>query len=574
MNRLNIFLVVVLLLSGCSEESALDTKKNTPQDLIAHSETFKKGVVRVTDKVYVAIGYGLANSIMIEGHNGLIIVDTMETVEEGQEVLAAFREITEKPVRALIYTHNHADHVFGSAAFVSEGNGDTPVDVYAHETTQYYINRVVNKIRPVIAARSMRMFGSHLNQEELVNAGIGPYLGVEKSSVLHAISPTHTFKDRLKMTIEGIDIELVHAPGETEDQLFVWLPRQKVLMPGDNIYKAFPNLYTIRGTYYRDVNKWINSLDKMRRLQAEFVVPGHTRPIVGKQNVAETLQVYRDAIQFVHDQTVRLMNKGLTPDEIVHQVHLPDHLATHPYLLEFYGTVAWSVRSVFNGYLGWFDGNSTTLNPISPQETSKRIIRMVGGSGELLAQLNEAVQVQDLTWALKIADTLMYSDKRGEARAIKAQVLRKLAAMESNPNARHYYFTEAMELEDDDFTPAIYPKPQPEFIAQLPVDNVFRTMPVALKAEDTLDVELTVQFNLTDIDQIYSIQIRRGIAEVQNHALGEPDVVITTTAKVWKEVAANIRNPLGAIVSGDLKVSEGKLALVEFLGYFDLPEYD
>ncbi len=210
----------------------------------------------------------------------------------------------------------------------------------------------------------MRMFGNYLPEDEMVNDGIGAFLGIDSDSRLFAMPPTHTFSDQLKLKIAGVDIELVHAPGETNDQIFVWLPQQRVLLPGDNIYKAFPNLYTIRGTPYRDVSQWVDSLDKMRQRQPQFLVPSHTRPIVGAEQVDATLQVYRDAIQFVHDQTVRYMNKGLTPDQIVERVRLPEHLASHPYLQEFYGKVDWSVRSIFGGYMGWFDGNSSTLLPL------------------------------------------------------------------------------------------------------------------------------------------------------------------------------------------------------------------
>lgn len=560
-------------LYGCSDSSTtpVDVATKTPVDLQAHSEVFEKGVVQVTPNVHVAIGYGLANSIMIDGDNGLIIVDTMETTEEAEEVLAAFREITDKPVSAIIYTHNHADHVFGASVFAAAGE---EVAIYAHDTTQYYINRVINTLRPILTTRAMRMFGSHLDHDHLVNAGIGPFLGLTKESQLMSLQPTHTFADEMEVTIEGVKLKLVHAPGETADQIYVWLPEQKVLLPGDNIYRTFPNLYTIRGTYYRDVMLWANSIDKMRLEQPEFVVPSHTRPIVGKQNVYDTLTVYRDAIQFVHDQTVRYMNQGLTPDEIVTKIKLPPHIASHAYLAEFYGTVEWSVRSIFTGYLGWFDGNSTHLFPLEPKQYNSKMIALAGGEAKLLETLQQASDNGEYQWALTLADMLEFTDSAQEAASIKAHSLRQLAAVESNPNARHYYFTQAMELENSDFAPAIFPQPQPEFVAQLPVDNIFKAMPVSLIAEDTLDVLLTAQFKLTDINKTYTIQIRNGVAEVQDYAFGEPDIEIETTAQVWKEVAAKIRNPTSALVSGDLSINKGSLKFVEFMSYFDLPDFD
>ena len=181
------------------------------------------------------------------------------------------------------------------------------------------------------------------------------------------IKPTITFEKELKLSISGIDIELYHAPGETNDQLFVWLPQKQALMPGDNLYKTFPNLYTIRGTTHRDVKGWVQSLDHMRSFNPEYLFPSHTRPLSGPE-VMDTLTLYRDAIQYVHDQTIRLMNKGYYPDQIIEMIQLPETVAKSPFVNEFYGTVRWSVKSIFNGYLGWFNGNISDLDPLSRAE--------------------------------------------------------------------------------------------------------------------------------------------------------------------------------------------------------------
>ncbi len=302
--------------------------------LAAHTAEFEKRVYEVTDGVHLAVGFGLANSIMVEGDECVVIVDVMGNVESAREIRAAFQNISPKPIGALIYTHNHADHVFGGRGFVPFGD----VDVYAHRTTEFYVDRMVNIIRPVIARRSARMFGGHLplhGGDAMVNAGIGPYLEIGRGeSTFGLIRPNHTFDDELEVELCGVDFVMVHAPGETNDQIFVWLPEKRTLMPGDNVYKAFPNLYTIRGTLYRDVLEWSRSIDKMRALQPEHMAPSHTRPVSGADRIEEILTAYRDAIQFVHDQTIRGINRGLTPDELVREVRLPPHLRNHPYLEE------------------------------------------------------------------------------------------------------------------------------------------------------------------------------------------------------------------------------------------------
>ncbi|PNE04072.1 beta-lactamase domain-containing protein [Alcanivorax sp. MD8A] len=561
-----LFVVFAALLAACGEEPLpTSTTQLAPEALKAHSDLFRKGVEKVTDGVYVAIGYGLANSIMLEGDDGIIIVDTMETEEEAREVLAAFRTLTDKPVKAIIYTHNHTDHVFGAAAF-AEGN-DIPV--YAHESTSYYINRVVNQIRPIITARSMRMFGNHLPHGEHINDGIGPHLGITPDSQLYALPPTHTFKDSLSVNIAGLQIELVHAPGETEDQLFVWLPEKRTVLTGDNIYQTFPNLYTIRGTYYRDVKQWANSLDTIRELGAEHLVPSHTRPVHGADKVAQLLTDYSDAINFVHDQTLRYMNLGLTPDQIVEKVHLPEHLASNPWLQEFYGKVSWSVRSVFDGYLGWFSGNPSELQPLAEEEEARRMAELAGGRDALLDKARQALANQDAQWALDLSDHLMLLKPDDDAvKTLRADALRQLGEKEANPNARNYYFTVAREVADG-LNPAFRTQMSEDFLATLPIENFLQAMPALLKAEDTLDENVALGYAFRDSNKQFTLRIRRGVAKV--HTGIDDDVVATldTTEATWKAIAAGIQSPATALAGEALDIDGSTLSAMKVLGYFE-----
>jgi alkyl sulfatase BDS1-like metallo-beta-lactamase superfamily hydrolase len=561
-----LFVIFALLLAACGDEQPVAAAGTlAPDALREHSKEFDKGVVQVTDGVYVAIGYGLANSIMLEGTDGIIIVDTMETVEEGKEVLAAFREITDKPVKAIIYTHNHTDHVFGARAFAAPGD----VPVYAHQSTSYYINRVVNQIRPIITTRSMRMFGHHLPQGEFINDGIGPSLNIDENSTLFALPPDHTFEDQLDVTIAGLRLRLVHAPGETDDQIFVWLPDKKVLLSGDNLYRAFPNLYTIRGTAYRDVLKWAHSLDLMRALDVEYLVPSHTRPLSGHAHIEQTLTDYRDAIQYVHDQTLRYMNQGLTPDQIVERVHLPPHLAKSPWLQPFYGKVSWSVRSVFEGYLGWFDGNPSTLQPLPERQQADNMAALAGGADALLKKAGAALDNGQAQWALSLSDHLMLLKPDDDAvKDLRASALRTLAGREANPPARNYYFTVAREVAND-LEPGFRTRSPDGFLATLPVANFLHAMPAFLKAEDTLDVHQKLGFHFRDSNQDFTLEIRRGVAVVHNGLADDTVAVIDTTESTWKAIAAGKRNAAAALAGDDLNIEGGKLDALRILGYFE-----
>lgn len=236
-NRIYVYIAMItgfVILMSCSEaEPPAKMEVGADPDLDAHTAEFKKEVIKVTDGVYVDVVFGLANSILLEGDDGVVIVDTMESAEAALPVKAAFNKITAKPLKAIIYTHYHADHSNG--AKVMAGN-DTP-KIYSHESTQYYLDRIATITRETTYRRAMRQFGTLLPEGGVINAGIGPHLQYDESNTIALLTPTDTFSsERLEVEIAGIKMVLIHAPGETPDQIVVWLPEKKVLLPADNFY--------------------------------------------------------------------------------------------------------------------------------------------------------------------------------------------------------------------------------------------------------------------------------------------------------------------------------------------------
>jgi alkyl sulfatase BDS1-like metallo-beta-lactamase superfamily hydrolase len=557
--------VFMVALAAC--EKKVPTKPlewGAQPDLAAHSAEFGQEVVEVTAGVYVAIGFGLANAILLEGSDGVIIVDTMESNEAALPVKAAFDKITSKPVKAIIYTHYHPDHTFGAEVFADKNRPE----IYAHELTNYFLNRIVNVTRETTYRRAMRQFGTYLPSGSLVNAGIGPRLVFDETNSIGALRPVKTFAhERLKLEIAGLKLELVHAPGETDDQIFIWLPQKKVLLPADNYYKSFPNLYAIRGTAYRDVTKWINSIDKMRALKPEYLIPSHTRPVMGAEKIYQTLTNYRDAIQFVHDQTIRYMNAGFTPDEIVERVKLPAHLARLPYLQEYYGTVEWSVRAIFHGYLGWFSGNATDLYPLSPQQRANRMVRLAGGENFLLERARQAVKSKDYQWALELTDHLIRNNPNlSQASNLKSQALTALGEQQMASTARNYYLTHALEILN-----IIEIEPRNVKTAReahrIPLEGIFKSMAVRLDPVKSVDVDMIAGFRFPDTDEAYTVHVRRGVAEIQPRLPQNPDITVTVSSLVWKEVATGLRNPTVALFK-DMKKEGGFLKLIKFLALF------
>lgn len=420
------------------------------QKLTAQSRQFQEQVIKVADNVYTAVGYSVSNVSMIVGDDGVVLVDTGMMSEAAERIAKEFRKITDKPVKAIIYTHSHGDHTRGAPVFL----GAERPQIWAHVNFGSEARPWKEGGLTFQNVRGARQAGFKLPPEQRINNGVAPARyprrGGEVFSSGKATNPTHFVEgERKRITVAGVELELVAAPGETLDELFVWYPAGKVLFAGDNFYRSFPNLYAIRGTPNRSVRLWAESLGRMAECNAEALVGGHTNPILGAEQVSQVLTDYRDAVQFIHDKTVEGINKGLTPDELVEYVQLPEHLASKDYLQPFYGHPEWGVRSVFNGYLGWFDGNATNLFRLSPAAEAERVARLVGGPGKLRAAANDALTEGDHQWAAQLADHLLAINSDDiEAKRIKADALTGLARNMVNATARNYYLTVARELRE------------------------------------------------------------------------------------------------------------------------------
>ncbi|MGH9311714.1 MAG: alkyl sulfatase dimerization domain-containing protein [Vicinamibacterales bacterium] len=376
--------------------------------------------------------------MLIEGEGGSIVVDTTSHAEDAKQVKAEFAKLSTAPVRAIIYTHSHPDHTGGATVFA----GNDQPEIITH---RLFVDRVPDVGR---AGRDGGdQFGSTLPDALFINAGTGMEFGRHPAPA-GFLPPTRTFnEDRLDLTIAGVRLQLLHTPGETRENVAVWLPDKRVLLPGDNFYKAFPTLYAIRGARLRPIDLWIVSLGLLIDLGAEYLVPGHTRPVLGSASVRAALSTYRDGIKSVMDQTLDGMKKGERPDELVQHVKLPPTLADSPYLQEFYGTVAWSVRALYAEYAGWFDGNPTKLFPLPERNRAARIIELAGGRAQVLSKARRALAAKEFQWSAELADYVLAVDAGNlAAQRLKANALTELGERQISAIARNYYLSAAQYL--------------------------------------------------------------------------------------------------------------------------------
>jgi alkyl sulfatase BDS1-like metallo-beta-lactamase superfamily hydrolase len=410
------------------------------EQLRASSGEFRKDVIEVTNGVFVAVGYSASNVVLIQGNGGSIIVDTAANPVDARAIVAAFGPRLMRPVHAIIYTHNHPDHSGGAIVF---SGSDNP-RIYSHETLLHSGPELGRGPRGGGDA-----FGVSLPDELFINAGTQLEYGrITPHTREGFLPPTRTVSgEKHAIEIDGVRMQLIHTPGESPENLAVWIAEKGVLLPGDDFYKSYPNLSPLRGLRLRPPERWIASLEKMIALDADYLVQGHMRPILGRNAVREALTTYRDGIRTVLEQTLAGIRQGKTPDELVQEVKLPVPLAQSPYLQEYYGSVAWTVRGIYADYVGWFDGNPTNIFPLTAEQRAERMLKLVGGADIMLGRARAAFEGSDFQWAAELADHVLSVDAgNADARQVKAAALTELGERQVNATARNYYLTSARFL--------------------------------------------------------------------------------------------------------------------------------
>ncbi len=567
--------IKVLSKTGDSLAYAADSDHVHPA-LTKHSRKMDQAIIQVDDNVYLGYGFGLDTPVMIEGDDGIIIVDPGESVQMAESVKAQFRKITDKPVKAIIYSHNHIDHISGVRAWATDEEVKSgEVKIIAQEGLTAAVANWSSNLGTLFGHRTSYTGAKHVEEGEhgTVNDGLGPRF---MQGDISFIEPNVTLKDRLDITIAGVKLEIVNVPSETKDEVVVYLPEQKILHAAEVLQgENFPNLHTIRGTKFRDPSMWFKGIDIMRSFDTEIMINSHGRPVEGVEAVENVLTSYRDAIQYTHDQTIRYMNKGLTPDELVEVVKLPSHLANHPWLGEHYGTVAHAVRQIYVGYNGFFEADPWQLEPMAYEQRAKAFVEIMGGRDNIIRTAKAAMEAENYTFAAEILSypiTVNKEDK--EARQLKASAYKAWAADQVNINWRNWALNAAAELEGTrDFSNMIS-FASVDVLTALPSKQIFDMMTSTLIAENTLDVNMSLSYQFSDTKEAFTIEIRNGIAQLHETNLKDANVQISTSRDVLNQIlmaGPNAQKVIGKnLQQGDFRFTHGDIKQFgKFMSYFD-----
>ena len=402
--------------------------------LIEMKDVFTPRVTKITDDIYNASGYALGSVQMVITEKGLVIIDSTESREAAREILDEFRKITDKPIKYLIYTHGHLDHIFGSSVFM-----ESSTEVISTQDAVDFMKRNFVEMAGSINRSRHIQFGDIEEEYARKRPVKSP---VRLPSVLNEkgfLWPTITFDQRYSFELGGKRFELLHTTGETPGHLMVWLPDERVLFCGDLYYFSFPNLSTPM-LRTRPVKGWYESLNRMISLKPEYLIPGHTAALIGAEKIHEALDVHSRAVRSVYEQTIECINDGKTVEEAVRIVRLPAELVQKKQLQEGYGRVDWSVRGIYQGETSWYDGYGTGLNPLPPHFLARELANLAGGADKLLRRAITLQESGAHQLVCELCDVVIAANPGDKlARIIKANSLDHLPYISGNLNMFGFY---------------------------------------------------------------------------------------------------------------------------------------
>ncbi len=538
--------------------------------LIDHSKNFEKRLVKITDGVYQVIGVGLANTTMIEGKNGMIIVDTGDGIEEAEEHLEEFRKITDKPVSAIIYTHWH--YTVGTRAYVPEGLEDS-IEIWGHELVDANISANNVDLKQTHIKKAFTQFGLFLppkGPDAFPNLALGSYyIDFEKGRTRGYVKPNRTVSKACKTVIDGINVEFIPTITDTNDGLIIWLPDKGVAI-NNVLWGVFPNIGALRGDT-RDPKNWINSIKELRALKPTHIIGVHGVPIFGSKESENAIEEYHDGMQFVYDQTIRGINLGLSPEDLVEFVKLPSHLKNSPILQPFYGEVANFVRGTYAYLIGWYGNDTATIHPVSKKVEAEKIINGFGGLEKVLEEAQKAYDDLEFAWSAQLITYVLklYPDHK-LARQIKANALRKLAEASPSSITRNFYLTHVLELEGK-ISPNVRVV-KSENISTLQPEAIMNFLRVKIDPVKSETVNQLMRVNLTDSNVEIGLQVRKGLAEVVNFNTNSitPDLTIQTTCKDLAQLLTCEITLENALTIGNITIIKGsKEEATNFLAMFD-----
>ena len=536
------------------------------------------GLFEVVPGIYQVRGVDLSNMTIVEGRAGILVIDPLICAETAAAALGLYRAHRgQRAVTGLLYTHSHVDHFGGALGVVDPGDvaaGRVPV-LAPEGFMEHAISENVYA-GTAMARRAAYMFGTSLQRGPHGQVGTGLGMTVSEGTV-GIVPPTHEIaRTGQEEVVDGIRMIFQMTPGsEAPAEMNFLFPDHRALCIAENATHNLHNIITPRGALVRDARIWSRYLGEAIDLfgeRADALFAGHQWPRWGRERIVEFLANQRDLYGYLHDQTMRLLNKGYVGSEIAEMLELPPGLAREWHCREYYGTVSHNVKGIYERYMGWFDGNPAHLWPHPPEAAAKRYVRAMGGAGAVLAEGRRAYAEGDYRWVAELMSHAVFADPSDrEARELEAQALEQLAYGAENAIWRNFFLTGARELRED--TRASGLAPSPAMIGQLTSTQLFDVLALRIDGPRAGALRLSFNWVFTDIDERHLLTLSNG-ALIHSPDREDPaaDATVVVERTALNELFAGITPMPELLRAGRLRVEGDGAKLGELLGLLDAPD--
>lgn len=532
-----------------------------------------QGLYEVVPGIYQVRGLDLAQITFVEGDEGVIVIDPLISAECAAAALALYRRNRgERPVTAVIYTHSHVDHYGGvkgvtTAEDVAAGRCQivAPAGFTDHLVPEWvYASGAMSR-------RAAYMYAAALDRGPYgqVGSGLGQTSSTGRVTLINpTMEITTTGQEEV---LDGQRVVFQMAPGtEAPAEMHFLFPDRQALCVAENATHTLHNVLTLRGAQVRDPHAWAGYLTEMIDLfggQAEVIFSPHHWPMWGNERILDFLGLQRDLYAYLHDQTLRLLNQGLTGSEIAEEIVLPPALERAWHARGYYGSVSHNVKAIYQRYMGWYDGNPAHLWQHTPVEQERRYVALAGGVDAALAAVRAAHEEGDYRWAAELGSHVVFAEPEHEgARAQLADTLEQLGYGSENGPWRNVYLMGAHELRHGSVGTPVSGA-SADTMAQMTPSQVLDGLAFQMYGPRAWEEDLRLELVVTDdgaSDQRFAVRLRNGV--LTHREVSEPEdpaVTVTVPADGLVALAGGDLEAAGAEVSGDGGVLETLLGLID-----------
>ncbi|MGH8619523.1 MAG: alkyl/aryl-sulfatase [Burkholderiales bacterium] len=533
------------------------------------------GLFKVRDGIYQVRGYDLSNITFVQGKTGWIVFDPLISAETAKAALALINEkVGKRPVVAVIYSHSHVDHYGGVRGIVDAADVKAgKVKIIAPEGfTEHAISENVIAGN-AMGRRAIYMYGALLPRSPTggVNGGLGQTTSTGSAGL---ILPTQFMKKTgEEVTIDGVKMVFQMTPGtEAPAEMNTYFPQMKAMWMAENSTNTMHNILTLRGAQVRDALKWAQYLDETIRLYGagtEVKFQSHHWPQWGSQKIVEYWKKQRDLYKYTHDQSVNLMNKGYTGEEISEMIKLPPELDQYWPNRGYYGTLRHNSRAVYQRYMGWYDGNPSSLNNLPPEPVAKKYVEYMGGEAAVLQKARADFDKGEYRWVAEALKHVVFANPQSaDGKALLADTYEQLGYQAESGPWRGVYLQGAYELRNGVPKAGGIDTASPDTIRAMPPEMLFDYFSVRLNGPKAAGKKIALNIDLTDLKKQYGLDVENAVLHY-GKPLAKPDARITLTKATLDAIQLKEITLDDAIAKGSLKIEGKRESFTEFMGLLD-----